>query len=82
MRKENREKLRENRVGAGERQNRRASQHCFQRVLASTTEAVAKINVTFKINTHFFKLCRVYTTLLKMLKCRRISQEWISWGSH
>ena len=38
MRKENREKLRENRVGAGERQNRRASQHCFQRALASTTE--------------------------------------------
>ena len=66
MRKENRETLGENRMGAGERQNRRVSQHCFQRALASTTETVAKINVTFKINSHFFKLCRVYSTLLKM----------------
>ena len=60
------ESLPENRVGTGERQNRRSSQYCFQRALASTTETVAK-NVTFKINSHFFKLCRVYSTLLKML---------------
>ena len=41
MRKENREKLRENRVGLG--RNRVVKQpDCFKRALASTTETLAK----------------------------------------
>ena len=39
-------------------------------------------NITFKTNSRFFKLCRVYSSSLKMWKVGGISLELICWGSH
>ena len=39
-------------------------------------------NVTFKMNLHFFKLCRVYFNLLKMTNVGKFLLELNSWGPH
>ena len=40
-------------------------------------------NVTFKMNSRFFNLCRVYSNLLKMASVREFPyMELISWGPH
>ena len=38
----------------------------WMRDVASTTATAAKKGVSFKMNSRFFNLCRVYSNLLKM----------------
>ena len=48
----------------------------------SIDDAEGNENVTFKMNSRFFKTLSRLFQIAGNVKCRRISLKWISWGPH